>query len=512
MNTLFYNLAIAVIVVFLLTGLSTEFTQLEYSDFTYTEISSQANLTENPPHVLVIRHYQNNANTSIVHIGRENFITCTNLCLEQRLFPRFLQGNGNFIEINFNNTKEIQDINYCYVNGKNPISIYPLFDQYILGSYIHVNDTSNTATYMVRGIITNWNGNITSIIDFRPSYLFPNSSIWEPNELIVNNIVPQKGFLRLSRMCGTNDFEWNCYKTTRLLQIILTLPTTLDNGYVIIYSDMSFGCAILYAMKLKYNEKAYVRFTLFQLTQPNITFTSFFCSVDYVYVGHLCIAYVTITITSQAPTNMTTISTTTLVPLTISVTFLPARPTTSAMQGLYYLKIRVLASGSVLEADHIVSNEISGNIRALSLGGYTSILQQPSGFVIDFIFRLFNESNQLLDYYIQMNPIITNLFTAWNFVSIQHPAFSPYKDCGYGNFHVIATCPQKGSNNLDVPVSLADGKLFIYQKFSQGDILCILRQSLEEYATTGPLEEEYANTESFEEHTNTQSYTYTRSQ
>ncbi|RIB26867.1 hypothetical protein C2G38_2162133 [Gigaspora rosea] len=161
-----------------------------------------------------------------------------------------------------------------------------------------------------------------------------------------------------------------CYKTTRLLQIVSTLTNfqvtvvqTLDSGYAIIYSDMSFGNAILYAMKLKYNEKASVRFILYQLTQPNITFTSLFCSADYVYVGHLCIASVSSTIV------LTNISTATLVPLTISVTDLPARPTTSAMQGLYHLKIRFLSGGSVLEVDHVVSNEISRNIRTLPLGG-----------------------------------------------------------------------------------------------------------------------------------------------
>ncbi|RIB26870.1 hypothetical protein C2G38_2138085 [Gigaspora rosea] len=361
---------------------------------------------------------------------------------------------------------------------------------------------------MDRGMVTDSNRNIMS-------------TIWEPNELIVNNIVPQKGFLHLSRMRGTNDFEWSQYEylkngifsllqnnmfttdITDLTNFQVTVVQPLDSGYAIIYSNMSFGSAILYTMKLKYNEKASVIFALFQLTQPNIIFSRLFCSVDYVYVGHLCIASVSSAITSQAPNNITTVSTTTLIPLTISVTVLPARLTTSAMQGLYHLKLQVLSSGSVPKADHIISNEISGNIRTLPLGGYTSILQQPSGSVMNFSFRIFNESNQLFDYNIQMNPIITNLFgvfdipvlqnntmlvaqnesfTAWILVSIQPPALSSYKDSGYGNFHVNTTYPQRGSNNLainnneinitfNVPVSLADGKLSIYQKFSQDDIL-----------------------------------------
>ncbi|CAG8676643.1 29717_t:CDS:2, partial [Racocetra persica] len=53
---------------------------------------------------------------------------------------------------------------------------------------------------------------------------------------------------------------------------------------------------------------------------------------------------------------------------------------------------------------------------------------------------------------------------------------------GYGNLHVNATYPQKGNNNLAVnyneinftfqePVSFANGKLYIYQTSSQGNVL-----------------------------------------
>ncbi|CAG8833785.1 23567_t:CDS:2, partial [Racocetra persica] len=51
-----------------------------------TEIFSQTNITGNPLHVLTIKHYQDDA--------------------------RY----GRVAEINFDNTEEIQEINYCYVN------------------------------------------------------------------------------------------------------------------------------------------------------------------------------------------------------------------------------------------------------------------------------------------------------------------------------------------------------------------------------------------------------------
>ncbi|RIB26277.1 hypothetical protein C2G38_2138369 [Gigaspora rosea] len=231
------------------------------------ETSSQANLTENPPHILAIRHYQNDE-------------------------------------------KEIQDINFCYVNGKNPINIYPLFEQYVLVSYVHANDTSDNTTFMDRGMVIDWNGNILSIIDFGPSYLFPNSTTWEPNELIVNNIVTRNGFLRLSRVRRTNNFEWKQYgrfndgsfsllqndtfttDSTDLTNFQVTVLQTLDNGYAVIYSKTLFASTRIYALKLKFNEKTAIKFNLYELTQPNTTFIGLFCSVDYVYVGHLCIASV----------------------------------------------------------------------------------------------------------------------------------------------------------------------------------------------------------------------------
>ncbi|CAG8800490.1 5987_t:CDS:2, partial [Racocetra persica] len=326
---------------------------IEYSKFTYIEKSDQANLTETPPRILAIKHYHKDANTSIVHIGRENYISGTNLCLEQRLLLRVLQENGNVIEINFNNTKEIQDINYCYVNGKNPINIHPLFGKYILVSYVHANDTSDSTTYIDRGMVIDWDGNIISIIDFGPSCLLPNSTIWEPNELIVNNIAPQKGFLRLSRVRGTNHLEWRQYghrdngnfnllqnntfitDSTDFTDFQVTMLQTLDNGYIIIYSNTLFASAKLYAMKLKYNEKTSVKFILYQSTQPNITFTSIFCSDDYVNVGHLCFASVASTVVTKVPTNTTTIATTALAPLTTS-TVLHVRPTTFNEPGAQY--------------------------------------------------------------------------------------------------------------------------------------------------------------------------------
>ncbi|CAG8839342.1 16646_t:CDS:1, partial [Racocetra persica] len=146
--------------------------------------------------------------------------------------------------------------------------------------------------------------------------------------------------------------------STDLTSFQITALQTLYSGYAIVYSDASVR---LYAIKLKYNEKAAAKFILYQLTQPNMTFANLFCSVNYVYIGYSCIASV---VNTQIPTN-TTISTSTLAP----VTTLPAQPTTSTMQGLYHLKIRFPSSGSVLAADNVAPNGNSANVRTLPLGG-----------------------------------------------------------------------------------------------------------------------------------------------
>ncbi|KAF0527524.1 hypothetical protein F8M41_013573 [Gigaspora margarita] len=225
--------AITVIIIFLLVGLSTGSTKrIAYSNCTHTEITEQAYHTVNPPQELAIGHYQNDANTSIIHINRDNYTSDVNLFSEQRLLLRVLQGNGNVIEKIFNNTEEIH-INFRYVNDKNPINICPLFDQYTLASYFHANDTTDSITYMDRRMVINRNENMT-----RPSYLFSNSTIWGQNKLIVNNIAPRNSFLRLSRVRGTNYCKWRQHEymiapqiptnvTTRTTPALVPLTTSI---------------------------------------------------------------------------------------------------------------------------------------------------------------------------------------------------------------------------------------------------------------------------------------------
>ncbi|CAG8547548.1 13900_t:CDS:2 [Dentiscutata erythropus] len=532
MKILLYNGTFTFIAIFLFALLPTGLTQntVKYSELTYTETSRQPNLTGEQPFVLFITHYQDSADTAVIRISRMNYFNyfTNNYCYEQRLLLRVIQANGSVIEINFDNIEEIQDINYCYVNAKSPISIYPLFDKYILVSYAHATDTSDNTTFMDRGMVLDWNGRIISKIDFGPSYLAPGTNAWIPNEFIVNNIFPKRGFLRLSAVNGTSDFEWSQYAyngngSFSLLQsdrvhsidftsFQVTVLATISGGYAIVHanttrrnatsntlSDQFIASAGLYAIILDYNQTNTGKpIILHEMPTPNIdiTFSYLYCSVDYVYIGHTCVL-------AGRSTNSTIIiitpTTTAAVPVTTTVV------TTTP----FYISTRFLSAGSVLKLDPVFNislNSVS-NIRTLPLGGYALTSRTYYLQVINFTFDLYDEDNNLFNYNFPIKPITANLVGAfdilqnntmivalnettssWRLLSIDLPKLAPYIDSGYGNLHVNSTYPQKGFNNLSlntegisimfndrISFSFTDANLTIHQIINKTDIL---RQSI----------------------------------
>ncbi|CAG8503677.1 11050_t:CDS:2 [Scutellospora calospora] len=510
MKTLLYYLVFNVL---LLAVLPTGFAQtIHYSNFTYDEISYQDNLTGTPPHVLAIRHYQSNDNVAVIRVGRVNNNIGTNTCFEQRLLLRVLQGNGNVIEINYTNTSEIQDINFCYVGSKDPLNFYPLFDQYILVTYTHATNTSDNTTFMDRGMVLNWNGTVASFIDFGPSYLEPVTNNWHPNEYFANNINPQRGFFRLSVVNGTNNFKWQQYAYFQL-----TVIQFLNGGYAIIYANTSnniipsnnanstLAAKItptrgIYALIFSYNQTITPnRIILYELPQQNLTFNSLYCSVDFASIGHSCIASVVGTQTIQNSTNITTIFTTTTTPPVGTPTVVPGQPTTTYTNEVFFVNIRFLSSGSLISLDLTIPLSTSVininlvNLRTLPYGGYVILWRSTSVLAVNYNFSIYDENNQLSSYYFPINPIIANLvsafdilqnntmlmaqnesLSAWNILSITMPKLSPYNDNGYGNLRVSATYPpnqllnQISLNNkvinitFENPVTFGSGSLNIF--------------------------------------------------
>ncbi|CAG8689277.1 16193_t:CDS:2, partial [Gigaspora margarita] len=520
MKFLLYNLVFTII---LLTILPTELTQnvqnvplplnnnnftqhfLTSSIITHSEISIQPNLTGAQSRILHIDHYHDSP-TTVVRIARENYVSDGRVrCFERRLLLRVIQANGTIIEINFDNIEEIQDINYCLVYNpipKQPINVYPLFEQYILVTYTHATNTSDNTTFTDRGLVLDWGGNIISKLDFGPSYLAPGTN-WYPNEYIVNNITPKKGFLRLStinvnrvgilvwRQYGyngngifsllSNDIVPNLNPGGSSFQI--TVFPTLNDGYAIVYANSTNNVATsdpltaqfiakagIYAILLTYNQtKTSERIILHEMNTPNITFTALRCSIDYVSIGGSCIVYVQQIV--QETTNFT-----------------------------FYIRIRFLSSGSVMTLSTIFNLSIA-NIITMPLGGYITILRSPIDQNINFSFVLYDENNKLSDWVYPHQSILANLYgafditgnnllliaqnettTFWSLLSIKLPPLSLLKDSGYDNLHVVTTYPQIHTTNLILStnvinitfldqISLSDGNLNINQIINQTNIL-----------------------------------------
>ncbi|CAG8814565.1 24036_t:CDS:2, partial [Gigaspora margarita] len=495
MKTKLHNLRFIVITtcIFLLTFLPNGFTQdaIKNSTFIYQEVSNQTNLTGVQPQILKIDHYNDNSGTAIVRIARENYINSIddftkNSCYEQRLLLRVIQGNGNVIEINYEDATEIQDINYCYIV-----------------TYTHATNTSDTATYMDRGMVFDWGGNIISHLEFGQSFLHPDTN-WYPYETVVNNISPKKGFLRLSAINAniTDCYKWSQYEYNGSGKFSLlqndTIPiakdvfsyeaiafATLDGGYALIYANTSIkdwssnntlgpDYTGIYAIILYYNQSitTYQSLVLYQSIKQDIIFSNLYCSTDFVSIGYSCIAYA---VTNELSTTSTSDN--------------------------CYVRTRFISSGTVLSLD-LLSPSNNGSftsIRTLPLGGYAAINNASN---INFTLNLYNEDANLSSYNFPLKPITVNskdafdvlqnntvlvaqneTTTSWNILLIDLPKLSPYNNNGYGNLQVNKTYPPKNAKdiplninminitfNVNVSCSVSFGNLTIYQKINQTNI------------------------------------------
>ncbi|KAF0456451.1 hypothetical protein F8M41_001349 [Gigaspora margarita] len=507
-----------VVIIFLLVFLPTGFMQntVKHSNLTYLTYkekpSDQANLTEAQPHILTISRYSDNSGTAVVRITRVNYYNyfTMNYCYEQRLLLRVIKADGSVSEINYANATEIQDINYCNIGSdqRNPLKIYPLFDQYILVTYTHATNTSDTTTYVDRGMVFHWNGTIISNLEFGPSYLYPGTD-WYPNEFIVNNITPENGFLRLSTVNGneTGSFKWSQYNGAFSLVHNDTIPglldptsfqataiATLDGGYALIYTNTTkrnftsdnmltaqFSAnAGIYAVMLGYNPpKISQSFILYQLTTPNITFTGLYCSVDFVFIGHSCIAYAKPTQTTVVTSNTTN-------------------------SGTFYVRIRFLSSGTIQSIDPMFPPNSGNltNVRTLPFGGYAVITRVNNNRRnYNFTLDLYDEDGKLSEYDSTLKQITANFdgafavlrnntilvalnetISSWQILLVDLPPLSQYNKSDYGNLLVRKAYPPTNFTDLplntnmisitfNVPVLLSDAKLAIYQKINNKSTL-----------------------------------------
>ncbi|CAG8819841.1 12139_t:CDS:2, partial [Gigaspora margarita] len=276
-----------------------------------------------------------------------------------RLLLHVIHYNGSITEINYNNTDEIQDINYCIINGFNPIKIYLLFSQFILVTYTHAANTSNNITFMDKVII----GFILydSALDFGPSYLSPSTNYWIQYELKVYSSFKKgraRGFLHLSAVSRTNDFKWRQYAQYVALHCVLaSLFLTSNDEYVIIYTDTTIKTTNnalapqfigIYAIILDYNQTITPqRMVLYELLAKDLTFTGLSCSVGF---DHLCIASVVCTQTTQ---------------------FQNVNATTTSDN--FYVRIRLLPSKTIVSLDPMLptnNGSLVTNVKKIPYRGY----------------------------------------------------------------------------------------------------------------------------------------------
>ncbi|CAG8725861.1 2556_t:CDS:10, partial [Cetraspora pellucida] len=254
----------------------------------------------------------------------------------------------------------------------------------------------------------------------------------------------------------------------------VTAFTTLNDGYAIVYSNTTIR-------NTNSNNSIAAPFS----ADAGIYAIILHCSVDYVSIGHSCIAAVERNQTSQVPNVIS------------------APPTTTTTTDSFYVRIRFFSSGTVMSLDLIFpkSNNTLPIIKTLPLGGYALITRQYTVQSFSFSFDLYNEYDQQSNYNFPLKPIVGNMYgafdilnnnkmlvvlnetiTSWSFLLTDMPPLSQYNDTGYGNLHVNTTYPQIGVSNLtvntlrisityQVPIALNDGNLFIYQNLDGNSIL-----------------------------------------
>ncbi|RIB27420.1 hypothetical protein C2G38_1777401 [Gigaspora rosea] len=190
----------------------------------------------------------------------------------------------------------------------------------------------------------------------------------------------------------------------------MTIRTFTSNKTLAVQFSANAG---IYAIMLGYNQpKTPKSFILYQLTTPNITFTGLYCSVDFVFIGHSCIASI----------RTTAVST-------------------------FYVRIRFLSSGTILSLDQMFppNNGSLTNLRMLPLGGYALITRVYHGQIINFTFNLYDDDDKLSEYNFPLKQITANFdgafdvlqnntmlvalnetTTSWQILSVNLPLLSPY--------------------------------------------------------------------------------------
>ncbi|RHZ83699.1 hypothetical protein Glove_88g139 [Diversispora epigaea] len=250
------------------------------------------------PRIWQYRKYFDDETVVIRIVNRNLNITSGSYELWTRpmLSLHIIYPNGTVNEID--KGLEIQEFNWHITSSSgsylDPISIYALQKGYLLVTYFNASNMDDITTYEEWGRIIDWNGNLYSKVFFGKAYI-ANGIRYSSATVIVTNVDPKKGFIRISGM-NVTYIEDDSFNLTILSEGNITFQKNgtsvfntiaiVDEGYSIIIgvstNSTNFSNnnpleirAAVYSVTKRYDDKQFGESKMiYQLNLDNITITS----------------------------------------------------------------------------------------------------------------------------------------------------------------------------------------------------------------------------------------------
>ncbi|RIB21037.1 hypothetical protein C2G38_2140865 [Gigaspora rosea] len=504
----------------------------------YTESTAGTSLPSNPPQVVTVHTYDDGS--ILVSIAREIYSTqktnstqeynCIGQSIEPILRLRIIQLDGTIKEINPHLSLDL--MNFCILNDShgnpvNPISIYPIYEKFILINYVNVSHLNGLTTYEDWGSVIDWSGNSLSDIRYGPSYT--NGTLnWKPLSITQLNVNKKQGFFRL-QIVNQNWIECQQYLVdnsgilsklishnvtiidpnafnTNAFSMITTIPlVTGDYAILSVNSSSTNSLSIpggLYMTTIFYNKSDISnQVLLYQITLPSVSFLGLYCDLAPNKIGYMCI---------------------------IETTYNNSQRT--------YMKIQFLTSESVTSIDLLskLTNTSSIGVmsqgfgmQAMAFGGYIFYfmaknqsyyiwtydennintkdleLSHANKYAANPIFYNFNQNNLNAANSIMKNNNTfilalntTNSSSQWSLIKVPLPPV--IEDYHYGNLHVVKIDPPPNNmtgvysnvdsktNTINItfrnPIILSTGFITIY-KSSDNTIRQKVQATMSDYVT-----------------------------
>ncbi|KAF0467599.1 hypothetical protein F8M41_025967 [Gigaspora margarita] len=528
----------------LITSSESQITTPNYMYINYTESIIGTSFPLNPPQVVTVHTYDDGL--ILVSIAREIYSTqknkaisgtsvqeynCTGQSLEPILRLRIIQLDGTIKEINPN--LNFDPMNFCilndsYGNPVNPISIYPLYEPFILINYVKPSNLNDLTTYEEWGCVIDWSGNNLSEVHYGPSYTYNSNGTlkWKPLSLTQLNVNKKQGFFRL-HIVNQNWTECQQYSVdirgklskltihnisiidssafstnaTNASFMITTIPL-LTGDYAILSVNSSLSTpGGLYMTIISYNETDISNQVPLYQTPPNLSILGLYCDLAPNKIGYMCII-------ETSYNNLQTLQ-----PIYTNIRFLTSKSVTS---------INFLSNLSNINILGVTSPSLG--MQAMPFGGYILYTMTKNQ---EYYIWTYNESNYNTEF---LGPLLANKYAAntifnninnlnaansimknnntfilalattnnsnqWSLIKVPLPAF--INDYGYGNLQVVKIDPSPsnmtGVHNSNVdsntttlnitfknPVILSTGFITIY-KYSDNTIRQKIQATMRDY-------------------------------